>query len=563
MAELGLIASVIQVADVGIRLSVTLYKFGQTVVSADDSIVFISKDISHTCSILKTIGQNLEKDHEAQLYSQDAMNTAETIVKECLEIFHEMDRALLKKIKRIGLDGSSSRAAVVALERLKWPFLRPKMMLLWSNLDKLKSSLDLLLNVFIYARHLTERTEEPSVVNNQRRLIEHLLHTTTEQTRKYESLKAAMDRQENLDIAHDSTNDIIPATPDLDAAIPTKLPNKSKTIKLLEDTGLDPGTASLENYFTLIEHLMTEVEAKEYNIGHDMRRRIRDDVIHTHKRETKLLRAVHGHTALKEKMRENSSILAEMVEEKVEEGGHSQIEQPVESSSGAKFARIGDSSPQILGSNPSHSPQEGVTRKQVKGYEGPPDNIRMTTMDRVYASTINPVMQFFLNNREDSWNPLDLGSEAPMVESPRAAEENGWVPFCISGPSRLLYRRILPLKPLKPYIQNEHMPQWSFLRSGTSMLVTEKSHIVESIASSQDLAALTDSTDTDTFVSARSVIGERALDSNSFCPVEDEKDGPLVVLGDQEHGDFRGKDGGQFALDPSLDGLLAAWVNGI
>lgn len=157
MAEPGPIAAVVQVADVGIRLSVKLYTFGQTVASADESIVFISKDISHTCSILKTLGHSLEKDREAQLYSHNAINMADTIVKDCLEIFHEMDGALLKKITRIGLDGNSSRLAVVALERLKWPFLRPKIMLLWSNLDKLKSSLHLMLNVFIYARLVVEQ----------------------------------------------------------------------------------------------------------------------------------------------------------------------------------------------------------------------------------------------------------------------------------------------------------------------------------------------------------------------------------------------------------------------
>lgn len=157
MAELGLIAAVVQVADVGIRVSLKLYTFGQTVASADESIVFISKDISHTCSILKTLGHSLEKDREEHLYSHDAIGTADTIVKECLDIFQEMDGALLKRITRMGLDGSSSRAAVVALERLRWPFLKPKMMLLWSHLDKLKSSLHLMLNVFIYARQLVER----------------------------------------------------------------------------------------------------------------------------------------------------------------------------------------------------------------------------------------------------------------------------------------------------------------------------------------------------------------------------------------------------------------------
>ena len=117
----------------------------------------MSKDIAYTSSILETLGHNLKKDRNAQVYSQNAINTAETIVKECLEIFREMDEALLKKIKKLGLDGSSSRVAAVTLERLKWPFLRPKMMLLWSNLDRLKSSLDLLLNVFIYARLLVKR----------------------------------------------------------------------------------------------------------------------------------------------------------------------------------------------------------------------------------------------------------------------------------------------------------------------------------------------------------------------------------------------------------------------
>ena len=157
MAELGLIAAVVQVVDVGFRLSGKLHTFGQTVASADDTIVFISKDISHTCSILKTLGSSLKKDKQGQLYTHNAINTADTIVKECLEIFHQMDEALLKKITRMGLDGGSSRAAIVALERLKWPFLKPKMMLLWGHLDKLKSSLQLMLNVFIYARLLVER----------------------------------------------------------------------------------------------------------------------------------------------------------------------------------------------------------------------------------------------------------------------------------------------------------------------------------------------------------------------------------------------------------------------
>lgn len=157
MAELGLIASVVQVVDFGIRVSERLYTFGKSVASADDLIVMISKDISYTCSSLKTLGPLLERDRDQQLDSHNAINTAKTMVKECLDIIHELEGALSKKITRMGLDGTSSRAAVANFERLKWPFLESKILLLWGNLVRLQSSLDFLLNVFVYAKLLDGR----------------------------------------------------------------------------------------------------------------------------------------------------------------------------------------------------------------------------------------------------------------------------------------------------------------------------------------------------------------------------------------------------------------------
>lgn len=148
-----------------------------------------------------------------------------------------------------------------------------------------------------------------------------------------------------------------------------------------------------------------------------------------------------------------------------------------------------------------------------------------------------------------------------MVEKPRAVEENVWLPFWLSGASRLAFHRILPLNPLRPHIQNDHMPQLPFLRSGTSMLVADKSHIVETTPSSQDLAALTDSSDTETFVSAKSVIGELALDPHPLCLVEGKNDGPMVVFGDQAYGDPAGKDWREVGSSnsvSSLNGLLEA-----
>ena len=158
MAELGIIASVAQIADLGVRLSLRLYTFGETVASADNSISAISKDVSLTSSVLRELGQTLEKDQQSRLCSQNALETADGIVKECFEIFQSMDKSLAKSMSRLGLqNGQRGAKTVAALERLKWPFLQPKMQLLRSNLERLKSTLLLMLNVLTYARQVADK----------------------------------------------------------------------------------------------------------------------------------------------------------------------------------------------------------------------------------------------------------------------------------------------------------------------------------------------------------------------------------------------------------------------
>lgn len=164
MAELGIIASVVQIADVGVRLSVKLYTFGETVASADRSVISISKDVSLTSGVLKELGRILDKDRETRTFSENAVQTADGVVKECLEVFREMEDILVKKMPglargdgRDGRSGERMKRAVVVLERLKWGYLQPKLQLLRSNLDRLKSTLLLMLNVITYARQVSAK----------------------------------------------------------------------------------------------------------------------------------------------------------------------------------------------------------------------------------------------------------------------------------------------------------------------------------------------------------------------------------------------------------------------
>ena len=158
MAELALLASIVQIADVGLRLSSRLFLFGQTVATADRSIVAISKDVKLTSYVLQHLGQTF-KDDKNFIHSRKATETAEEVAQECSNVFEEMDTILLKKLSHLKDESSTEKKArgKILLERLKWPTLKGKMDLLSCNLDRLKSTLTLMLEVLNYAQKVAKR----------------------------------------------------------------------------------------------------------------------------------------------------------------------------------------------------------------------------------------------------------------------------------------------------------------------------------------------------------------------------------------------------------------------
>ena len=156
MAEIALIASIIQIADIGIRLSLRLYTFGETVASADRSILNISKDIAFTSSVLKELGRTFEND-QGRVHSDNATSTADGMVKECSNIFVEMETLLLKKAPSLGANMDKRNRAKILLERLRWSVIKGKVELLNCSLDRMKSTLTLMLNVILYAQQVSQR----------------------------------------------------------------------------------------------------------------------------------------------------------------------------------------------------------------------------------------------------------------------------------------------------------------------------------------------------------------------------------------------------------------------
>ena len=155
MAEFAAVATIIQIADIGFRLSVKLFTFAETVASADQAIISTSKDISLTSSVLKEVGEILRKDQSLHKYSANAVSTATAIVTECSEVFQAMEKILVEKVPSISSNRrDQSSRTTMALERFRWSYWQPKLQLLRSNLDRLRSTLLVMLNVINYQRLL-------------------------------------------------------------------------------------------------------------------------------------------------------------------------------------------------------------------------------------------------------------------------------------------------------------------------------------------------------------------------------------------------------------------------
>jgi hypothetical protein len=147
LEALGIVPSVLQIADVGARLSVKLYTFSHKLKNADTNVQNISSDVAMACTVLRELGETLEKDEETKLSNHNAVATTARVISECRKIFTDLEEAL---------DGSQCDAGggKGTGKGVKFSFAEPQIELLRCNLERLKSTLLLMLNVIIYAGNL-------------------------------------------------------------------------------------------------------------------------------------------------------------------------------------------------------------------------------------------------------------------------------------------------------------------------------------------------------------------------------------------------------------------------
>lgn len=142
----GVAASIFQIAELGAQLSIKLCTFCHKVKNADQNIQSLSNDVALTSTVLRHLGDNLEQDRQGELYSNGALNTAREVLEECRKVFQQIGSAIDDPGKD-SAKGLFQRAA----KRVGFVIMEPQLDALKSNLERLKSTMLLMLNVIMYA----------------------------------------------------------------------------------------------------------------------------------------------------------------------------------------------------------------------------------------------------------------------------------------------------------------------------------------------------------------------------------------------------------------------------
>ncbi|MCJ1433247.1 Serine active site containing protein 1 [Xylographa pallens] len=173
MAEaLGLAASILQIVSTGVKVSLYLYRFAETVSSAGKALKEISDDIAFTTSVLEQLRTTLESEKHHGTASTEALSTADLLVRECSNVFE----AIMALVKKHFPEPQEGQRSIARLNSLKWPFIQPKIESLRSKLEKHKTKLILMTQVLTFAKiAASEQRNIDKQIEQERQKLEALL----------------------------------------------------------------------------------------------------------------------------------------------------------------------------------------------------------------------------------------------------------------------------------------------------------------------------------------------------------------------------------------------------
>lgn len=157
MAEIGIVASIIRVAGAGFRLSLVLNAVGTEISNAECDIHNIAKGISLFSLMLKQVGKTMEEGRTVA--SQSAIETATEIRDQSQVVFDE-----IKKMVDLaqGKDENGHIRSITIAQRVKWCFKKQKVQYLLGQLESLKLSLSIMLQILQMGKAIGATREDPS-----------------------------------------------------------------------------------------------------------------------------------------------------------------------------------------------------------------------------------------------------------------------------------------------------------------------------------------------------------------------------------------------------------------
>ncbi|OOF96801.1 hypothetical protein ASPCADRAFT_129870 [Aspergillus carbonarius ITEM 5010] len=251
----GLVFSILGIAETGAQLSLKLCNVYRRIKNADRSIESLSSDVGLTCNVLRQLGDNLSHDEHAKLYSAQALSTAQDILRECKAVFDKISKAL---------DESDSSSAKNMFQRVRkrvgFVMVEEELHVLGSNLERLKSTMLLLLNVIIRA--------ELGTLEEQRRLIQTLVEEKKQNDERFEALTKALGTCSitNLITINDSWSE-------------------------------DTLSVELRAYYRLVESVLSEIDMHQSALEQARYQRVRNGFLEIHSKEVSHIRVSHGNVA--------------------------------------------------------------------------------------------------------------------------------------------------------------------------------------------------------------------------------------------------------------------------
>jgi hypothetical protein len=139
MEAVSVIASILGISSFAIELTTTLYEFGDAVTSAKEQTGRIAQNISNYSTVLELLQERLEAD--GPIYSQKALHIVEQLSQQSQELFDAIRKLI---------PWSPPWTGPKWRQKIPWALRKTKADLLVGQLEYLKSTLSLLLDV-VYA----------------------------------------------------------------------------------------------------------------------------------------------------------------------------------------------------------------------------------------------------------------------------------------------------------------------------------------------------------------------------------------------------------------------------